>query len=284
MKRPSVGTNGAIFKEEPPVNVLAFVNPIAVKLGPIEVRWYGLIFVIAVMAAVWTSRRAAKHRGLDPEFVPDVTMIIVPAGILGARLYEVFVLQWGYYSQHPGLILKTWEGGLAIHGGVLGALLCGGIYMKYRKQSFWLWADMIAPGLILAQAIGRWGNFLNQEAYGVPAPESIFNMLPGFIREGMTINGVVMHPTFLYESLWNVASFAVMYTLQRSKPPAGVVFSLYLILYNTGRYAIESIREDSSFIFGDIRVAQLMALAQIVAGMAFLAYHYLPARRAETSR
>ncbi len=260
------------------MNVLAIVDPIALQLGPFTIRWYGLIFVSGVLAAIWTSMRAAKHRGLDPEFVPDISMILVPAGILGARLYEVFVLQWGYYSQHPGEILKVWEGGLAIHGGVLGALICGGIYIWYRKQSFWLWADMIGPGLILAQAIGRWGNFFNQEAYGGPAPQSVIDKLPGFIREGMTINGVVMHPTFLYESVWNVLVFGVLYAVQRRKPPAGVVFSLYLILYNVGRYMIESIREDSSFVFGNVRVAQLMALIQIVVGLGLLVWHYRRAR------
>lgn len=262
------------------METLAFVDPIALQIGPVAIRWYGLIFVSGVLAAIWTTMRAAQHRGLDPEFVPDIAMVIVPAGILGARLYEVFVLQWGYFSKHPGEILAIWQGGLAIHGGVLGALLFGGIYIAYRKQSFWLWADMIAPGLILAQSIGRWGNFFNQEAYGSPAPDWVVNLLPGFIREGMTIEGTIMHPTFLYESLWNLMSFGILYAVQRQKPPAGVVFSLYLIVYNIGRYLIEGIRKDSSFIFGDIRVAQLMALLQVVAGLAFLAFHYLRARRA----
>lgn len=255
---------------------LAFVDPIAFRLGPITVHWYGIIFVTAIMSAYWMTSVCAKLRGLDPDFVPDVSVVVVVSGILGARLYEVFILQWSnraYYFANPLKILATWEGGLAIHGGVLGALLAGGLYVWYKKQSFWRWADAIGPGLILAQGVGRWGNFLNQEAYGSAAPEGLINAMPGWLREGMTIQGTVMHPTFLYESVWNVLVFGVLYAVERRKPPIGVVFSLYLILYNVGRVTIESIREDSTFVMGHLRVAQIMALLQIVAGVGFLIYH-----------
>lgn len=251
----------------------ALVNPVAIQLGPIPIRWYGLIIVSAIMIAIWLAYRNAPHRGLDPEFVPDLGMVLVPTGILGARLYEVFVLQWPYYSQHPGEILAIWQGGLAIHGAVLGATLAGGIFMWFRKQPFWPWADVIAPSLILAQAIGRWGNFFNQEAYGSPAPEWVINLMPGWLREGMTIGGTVMHPTFLYESVWNLLAFFLVYYSYRRKVPAGVVFSLYLIAYNAGRFMIEGIREDSSFFFGWVRVAQLASLVLVVLGFGLLVYH-----------
>lgn len=245
----------------------AFVNPVLIHIGPLSVRYYGLIFVTGILVAVWASMQAAKHRGLDPEFIPDISMVIVPAGILGARLYEVFILQWPYYRVHPGEILAIWLGGLAIHGGVLGSLLAGWFYIRYRRQPFWLWTDVIAPGLILAQGIGRWGNFFNQEAFGSPAPQWLITRMPGWLREGMTIDGTVMHPTFLYESLWNVLVFGLLYAYQRRKPPAGSVFGAYFILYNIGRFTIESIREDSSYIFGHIRVAQLTALVEILVGI-----------------
>jgi len=247
---------------------VAFVDPILIQLGPLAVRYYGIIFVSGILVAIWTSMRAAKDRGLDPEFVPDISMVIVPAGILGARLWEVFVLQWPYYQAHPTEILSIWLGGLAIHGGVLGSLLAGWGYVVYRKQSLWVWADVIAPGLVLAQAIGRWGNFFNQEAFGGPAPQWLILRMPGWLREGMTIDGTVMHPTFLYESLWNVLVFLALYAYQRRKPPVGSVFGWYFILYNIGRFTIESIREDSSYIFGHIRTAQVVALAEILAGVA----------------
>lgn len=255
------------------MDILAIVDPIAIELGPITVRWYGIIIVSAIMIAISLAYREASHRELDPEFVPDLGMVLVPTGILGARLYEVFFLQWPYYSQHPGQILAIWEGGLAIHGAVLGAILTGALYMRYRKQPFWPWADIIAPALILAQAIGRWGNFFNQEAYGSEAPQWLVDLMPGWLREGMTIQGVVMHPTFLYESVWNLLSFFVLYYFHRKKAPTGVVFSLYFILYNAGRFVIESIREDSSYIFGWIRVAQLTSLALLVVGLGLLLFH-----------
>lgn len=264
------------------MGVLGFIDPVAIQLGPIKVHWYGLIFVTAIMAAYTMTARGTKHRDLNPEFVPDLSTVCVISGILGARLYEVFVLQWSeldYYLANPLKIIATWEGGLAIHGGVIGALLVGGLYVWRKRQSFWKWADVVGPGLILAQGVGRWGNFFNQEAYGAPAPQWVVNAMPGWLKEGMTISGTVMHPTFLYESVWNVLVFGILYGLLRRRPPVGVVFSLYLVLYNVGRWAIESIREDSSFIFGNLRIAQLMAIAQIVAGLGFLVWQLMRSRR-----
>jgi len=252
---------------------LAVIDPVAIQIGPFTIRWYGIIIVCAIMISIWLGTRFARERGLDPEFVPDLAMVLVPAGILGARLYEVFILQWPYYSQHPGKILAIWEGGLAIHGAVLGGAVAGWIFMRVRRQPFWRWADVVAVTLPLAQAIGRWGNFFNQEAYGDPAPQWLIDLMPGWLREGMAISGTVMHPTFLYESVWNLLTFGVLLLFHRRKVAPGVIFSLYLILYNTGRFLIESIRQDSSFIFGSIRVAQLVALLLILLGFALLVYH-----------
>ncbi len=252
---------------------IAFINPVAIQIGPLAIRWYGIIIVSAIALAIWLAGHYARDRGLDPEFVSDLAMVLVPAGILGARLYEVFFLQWPYYSQHPGQILKIWEGGLAIHGAVLGGAIAAAIYLPRRRQPFWPWADVAGVVLPLAQAIGRWGNFFNQEAYGDPAPAGLVRLMPGWLREGMTIHGTVMHPTFLYESLWNLVTFGLLHLAYRRRQKPGVVFSLYLILYNAGRFAIESIRQDSSFIFGRIRVAQLAAVLLALLGLALLLYH-----------
>lgn len=259
--------------------ILGFIDPIAFEIGPLTVRWYGITFVASVLAALIAGMRGAKHRGLDPEFVSDIAMVVVPSGILGARLYEVFVLQWEYYSQHPAEILAIWQGGLAIHGGVLGALLAASVFLYYRKQPFWLWADMIGPGLVLAQGVGRWGNFFNQEAYGSPAPGWLSDLMPAWLRSGMTIDGTVMHPTFLYESVWNVLCFVILWAFQRRKPPAGQVFGGYFVLYNIGRFAIESIRTDSSFVGDGLRVAQIMAILQIIAGIALFVWAGWRARK-----
>lgn len=250
---------------------LAFVDPVIVELGPFSLRWYGLIFVSGVIAAVYMTARAARVRGLDPEFPADLALVLVPSGILGARLYEVFVLQWTYYKDHLDKILAIWEGGLAIHGGIIGSLLACFVYVRYyRKQPFWLWADMVAPGLILAQAIGRWGNFFNQEAFGSPAPDWVINLMPGWLRDGMTIDATVMHPTFLYESAWNIAGSVLLWNLVKRRPPAGTVFGVYFITYNVGRFLIESIREDSSFTAGGLRIAQVTSILMILAGVVLI--------------
>lgn len=254
------------------MQILALIDPILFQLGPIAVRWYGVIIVSGILTAIWITERNAKSRGLDAEIVPDMALWVVPAGIIGARLYEVLVLQWPYYSKHLIEIPMIWEGGLAIHGAVLGGGLAVAIIMLRRKQPFWAWADCIAPGLILAQAIGRWGNFFNQEAYGSPAPEWLINLMPGWLREGMTIEGTVMHPTFLYESVWNLlVAITLMAYFRRSKAQ-GTTIALYLILYDVGRFVIESIREDSSFIFGTIRTAQFTAVLLAVIGLLLFAF------------
>jgi len=264
---------------EEAVDLLTFIDPVAVQIGPLSIRWYGIIIVTAIMIAIWLATRLAQQRGLDVNFVPDLAMVVVPAGILGARLYEVFILQWPYYREHPGEILAIWKGGLAIHGAVLGGLLAGAIFICIRRQSFWRWADVGGAVLPLAQAIGRWGNFFNQEAYGDPAPDWLIRLMPGWLREGMTIGGTVMHPTFLYESVWNLLTFGALLLFWRRWKNPGVVFSLYFILYNTGRFMIEGIRQDSTFIFGSIRVAQLTAALLILAGFGMLVYclqHHRP--------
>lgn len=263
------------------MQMLAFVDPVLFKLGPITVRWYGVIIVSAILTAIWLTERNAKARGLDSEIVPDMALWVVPAGIIGARLYEVFALQWPYYRVHLIEIPQIWLGGLAIHGGVIGGGLMVAYIMMRRKQPFWPWADAISPGLILAQAIGRWGNFFNQEAYGSPAPEGLINLMPGWLREGMNIHGTVMHPTFLYESVWNLLVAIVLMAWYRRKKAAGTTFALYLILYNLGRFVIESIREDSSFIFGTIRTAQLTAVLLGVIGLVLFALFARRGRVAE---
>lgn len=255
--------------------LLAVINPVAFRLGPIPVHWYGLIFGVAILAAIWWGTHESERIGLDSEFMIEMATWLVPSGIIGARLYEVFVLEWDYYRHNPGDIVAIWEGGLAIHGGVILATLVGVSIVRRRKQRVLRWGDVIMPGVILAQAIGRWGNFINQEAYGGPAPEWVMNLLPAWIRDQMLIEGVYHHPTFLYESIWNLLTFGLLVLYgRRSNPPQGAIFFLYWVLYNAGRFVIESIREDSSFIFGSIRVAQVASLGLMAVGLLGLLWVY----------
>ncbi len=246
------------------------IDPIALQIGPLAVRWYSVTILIAIAFAVWLAGREARRRRLDPEFISEAAIWAVPAGILGARAYEVFVLQWHYYRLHPLEIPAIWQGGLAIHGGLIGGLLAGYLFARHRRADFWTWADIAAPGIILAQAIGRWGNFFNQEAYGSPAPDWVIRLLPGLIQEQMFIDGAYRHPTFLYESLWNLAAFGLLYAFQQRNRRRGAVFFAYLVLYNLGRFFIESIRMDSTFTAGGLRVAQVVAMGLILAGAAGL--------------
>ena len=247
---------------------LAAIDPVAFQLGPIPVRWYGLILTSAIVLAVWLSWREARSLGLEADFIVDASAWIVPVSILSARLYEVFILSWPYYRNHPWEIPAIWRGGLAIHGGVLGGILTGYILARRRRVDFWQWSDVVAPGLILAQAIGRWGNFINQEAYGSPAPDWVVRLLPSFIRDQMLIEGAYAHPTFLYESLWNLAAFGILLALRRRNPVRGVLIFAYFTLYNLGRFLIEGIRMDSSFTPGGFRVAQVVAAGLVLVGAA----------------
>lgn len=243
------------------------IDPIAIQLGPLTVRWYGIIMVSAILLGTWLAGREARRLGLSADFVYDLALWVVPSAIVGARLYEVFVLSWGYYREHPAEIPAIWLGGLAIHGAVFGGALAGYLYLRRHRADFWLWADIAAPSVILGQAIGRWGNFFNQEAYGTPAPDWVVRLLPPVIREQMWIGGTYVHPTFLYESLWNLAVFAFLLWLRHRNPRRGVVFLAYVAGYNLGRFVIEGIRTDSSFLPGGLRVAQVVALGLLVLGL-----------------
>lgn len=178
--------------------------------------------------------------------------MIIPSGIVGARLYYV-VFNWGYYSQNLWRIVNLREGGLAIHGGVIAGVISGYIYCKSKNMDFFDVADMVAPGLVLAQAIGRWGNFANSEAHGGPTD------LPWAIEVG----GEMVHPTFLYESIWNILIFFFLMWRYRNKEFNGELFLLYGILYSVGRYFIEGLRTDSLMI-GGFRTAQVVSVSVIL--------------------
>lgn len=246
----------------------ALLNPDFLKLGPLTIKWYGLIITSAIGLGIYLADREARRLKLDEEFIYNLAMWVVPIAILGARLYEVFVLRWPYYAENPGKILAIWEGGLAIHGAVIGGAITAYFVTRRHKADFFQWADILMPSVILGQAIGRWGNFFNQEAYGSPAPAWLVDLMPGWFREQMTIYGTVMHPTFLYESLWNLGVFAFLIWYRRQNPKRGSVTALYLVLYNVGRFFIEALRTDSSYWFGTIKVAQAVAVMLMALGLA----------------
>lgn len=232
------------------------MDPIAFTLFGIEVRWYGVFIAIAVIIGTFIALNEAKRRGVSEDTIIDLLLFAIPAAIVGARLYYV-IFSWDNYKNNPMEILNLRGGGLAIHGVIIGGVLVAVIFSKIKNISFWKIGDIVAPSLILGQAIGRWGNYANKEAHGGPTD------LPW----GIMVEGIKVHPTFLYESIWNFLIFILLMWYSRKKAKAdGEVFLLYIILYSVARGLIEGLRTDS-LMWGQFRVAQLISLVTIAGGL-----------------
>lgn len=258
------------------------LNPVIFELGPLSVRWYGVLIGLGIAVAYIFAVREGKRRGLPEDFFADLLIWAVPISILCARIYYV-IFEWENYAADPGRIFAIWEGGLAIHGALIGAVVTAAIFCKKKNISFWRVADIAAPSLIIAQAIGRWGNFMNQEAHGGEVTREFLEglHLPEFIINQMYIKGEYYHPTFLYESLWNLLGFILLILLRKANLKQGEIFLSYLIWYSIGRYFIEGMRTDSLMLFDIIRVAQLVSLSLVVLGIVLIIirrkkYKYLP--------
>ncbi|BAY27945.1 prolipoprotein diacylglyceryl transferase [Calothrix sp. NIES-2100] len=257
-------------------------GPILWRIGPITIRWYGLLIATAVLIGVSLSQYLAKRRNVNPELLSDLSIWLVIGAIPAARLYYV-LFQWPEYAQHPERIIAIWQGGIAIHGAILGGLVAALIFAKLKQISFWQLADLVAPSLILGQAIGRWGNFFNSEAFGDPTNLPWKLYIPPDRRPPDFINNEYFHPTFLYESLWDLMVFALLITLfirsLQGKPrlKIGTLFLTYLPAYSFGRLWIEGLRTDS-LMLGPLRMAQVVSLIGISLGLAGLAWLYLAKR------
>lgn len=247
------------------------MNPIALEIGAIKIYWYGILISTAIIVGVFLATREAERQNLDPNHILNLVLIAVPAAFVGARLYYV-IFEWERYAGNWQEIIAVWHGGLAIHGALLGGVLGGYVYVRSQKLSFWQLADIAAPSLILGQAIGRWGNFFNQEAHGGVVSQEFISRFPAFIQQGMFIQGQYYHPTFLYESVWNLGVFGFLIWF-RTKPQGrdGYLLLAYLALYSVGRFFIEGLRTDSLMI-GPIRTAQLVSLSLIVLAIIVMIY------------
>ena len=249
------------------------------EFGPFVIRWYGLLIASAVLIGVSLAQHLAKRRHLHPDIISDLSVWLVVGAIPAARLYYV-LFQWSEYSRSPGRILAIWQGGIAIHGAILGGIIAALIFARLKRISFWQLADLVAPSLILGQAIGRWGNFFNSEAFGDPTDLPWKLYIPPEHRPPALVNFEYFHPTFLYESLWNLMVFALLLTLffrsLSGKPElkTGTLFLVYWVTYSIGRFAIEGLRTDS-LMLGSLRIAQLVSLTGIVVGLAGLGWLYV---------
>lgn len=252
-------------------NFLAAINPIAFDLGPIQVHWYGIIIAAAVFLAVILAVKEGTKRGLEEDYFYEYLLWALPISLICARTYYV-IFEWPYYAQHLDEIYRIWDGGIAIYGGLIGALIVLIVYCRVKAISPWLFLDVIAPTVILAQGIGRWGNFINQEAHGESTTLKFLQSLhlPDFIIQQMQIKGVYYQPTFLYESLWDILGFIILISL-RHRPKLfkrGEIFFSYVIWYSFGRFFIEAMRTDS-LMLGVLRVSQWLSAILFIGAIIF---------------
>ena len=256
--------------------------PEGFSLGPLFIRFYGIILMLGALAGAWLATRGAKRRGYEPEIVWDLLTYLLIGGIIGARLWHILTpppssgITAGWYLTHPLDALAIWKGGLGIPGAVIGGVVVLYFYTRNRKLNFAEWTDIAAPSVALGQAIGRWGNFFNQELYGAPTnlPWKIFidpaHRLPNYA-------GVeYYHPLFLYESVWNLGNMFLLLWISRrfaDRLKDGDLFLIYLIVYPVGRFLLDFLRLDASLV-GGININQtFMAIVAIFAAVALFLRH-----------
>lgn len=248
------------------------LDRVAIQLGPISIYWYGIIIATGVLIGLILANREGRRLALPKDTFTDLLVWAVPFALIGARAYYV-IFQWDVYQHQPEKIIAIWEGGIAIHGALIGAILTAIVFAKVKGISFWKLADIAAPSVLLGQAIGRWGNFVNQEAHGGPVTREFLEglFLPDFIINQMYIDGTYYHPTFLYESLWSLAGVILLLLLRRKAPlKRGELFLTYVIWYSIGRFFIEGLRTDSLMLAGTFRMAQVVSVVAIIVSIVLI--------------
>jgi len=244
------------------------MNPIAFNILGLDIRWYGIFIATGMMVGILLASFTCKLKDVNYDELLNIVLISFPIAIIGARAYYV-IFEFGQYKDNLIEVFNIRQGGLAIHGGIIFGMLAAFIYTRYKKENLLEFADVAAPSIIIAQAMGRWGNFFNSEAHGGPVTQGFISKFPHFIQQGMLIDGVYYHPTFLYESIWNVMVCLVLIYLLRKTFKRGTVFFTYIGLYSIGRFFIEGLRTDS-LMLGSIRVAQLISLSGVAIWIIFL--------------
>ena len=237
------------------------MDRVAFTIFGIDVMWYGILMAIGMILGTLIALKEAKRVGIKEDNILDLAIIAIPVGLICARLYYV-IFNWEYYASNPSQVFNFRGGGMAIHGALIGGVLAGYLFSRYKKINFFKLADTVTIGMPLAQAIGRWGNFINKEAHGGPTN------LPW----GIMVDGVKVHPTFLYESIWDFGIFVFLWMFRKKKSYEGQIIVLYAILYSLGRFFIEGLRTDSLMI-GPLRMAQVISLVGVIGGL--IAHIYL---------
>jgi phosphatidylglycerol:prolipoprotein diacylglycerol transferase len=258
--------------------------------GPFALRWYGLLIAIAVLIGLNLSSQLARQRSLEQGLISDLLPILILAALIGARIYYV-AFESRIYSNDWWGILAIWNGGIAIHGALIAGTIAVVLFCRWRYQSFWDVLDVLVPSVALGQAIGRWGNFFNSEAFGVPTDLPWKLKIPYALQSPEVKSAFpsqeFFHPTFLYESLWNLVVFSLLIVLfyrgskGLMKLPSGALSCIYLIAYSFGRFWIEGLRTDPLCLGalppaceGGVRIAQLMSMAMLAIGVIGLWWLY----------
>ena len=248
------------------------IDPVAFSIGPLSIHWYGILIAAGMILAYLLANYEANRKGLPEGTFVDLMFYIIIASLVGARLYYV-LFNFEYYASNPAAIIRVDQGGMAIHGGLIGGFVAGIIYARVKGYSFMQIADITAPSILLGQVVGRLGNFINQEAHGGEVTREFLEslMLPEFIINQMYIDGAYYHPTFLYESIWNIIGI-VLILLLRPHLKIGQSILLYLIYYSVGRFFIEGLRTDSLMLTESLRAAQMISIVLIVGAIAVWIY------------
>lgn len=233
--------------------------------------WYSALIVAGIAVAIWLAERERKRLSLPEDTVVDLALVVVPAGIVGARMYYV-AMSWPSFAQDPWSVFRIWEGGIAIYGAVIGGAIGALAYARKKHLSFSALADIIMPGLLLAQAIGRWGNYFNMEAYGPLVTDARLQFFPVCVLIP-SASGYEWHAaTFFYESVWNLCGFAALWGMRKKMPHRGMLTAWYFVIYGSGRFIIEQLRQDSLYL-GPLRVSQYLSLVLCVGAGLFLLWH-----------
>jgi len=235
-----------------------------------NVAWYGIILCLGIIMGLFAAWFEVKRQKLKPDILIDFLLWALPLAIIGARAYYV-IFEWSAYKDDPITMLYVWKGGLAIYGAVIGGLLAAFIFTKISKFPFFRFVDIVVPGLILGQIIGRWGNFVNQEAFG----ELITNPKLQFFPLAVYIDslGEWHQATFFYESMWNVLVFVVLILSRKKSKFSGQLLAEYFIGYGFGRFWIEGLRTDSLYLFPGLRVSQALSLVLVIVGILMIVFH-----------
>jgi len=257
---------------------------VLLDLGVIQIYWYSFIIVIAISAAYYVARRLYLRDHANDRDFADVSFYLVLCGLVGARLWHVFVFQWEYYAAHPSEILQIWQGGIAIQGAVIGGLLCLFVFSRIKKIDLWYITNISVVGLALGQAIGRWGNYFNQELYGTPTelPWAVFiepmYRVPGF--EDFTH----FHPAFIYESILSAFLFLLLWKNSHRRNDKGFLFALYLMGYGVIRFIVDFIRIDPMPGILGLRSSQIISLLFISVAAVIMIKLKQPQRSAQIEK